>query len=136
MDRRSVVAVVLGVVSVACAAGALEPATRRSGPSTVLVEPLGDEGERARISGVVRHTKTERVLGGALVILQCSCLQRAYEAVTDASGVYSFGNLPPGRYTVQVLHGEANLQKTIELPVGARMRMNFSADPDHRFIIT
>lgn len=133
MERRSVVAVVLGVVSVACATGVLEPV---SGDSTVLVEPLGEEGERARIAGVVRHSNTRHALGGALVIIQCTCLEGAREAVTDAGGVYAFRNVPPGRYTVQVLHRDANVNKTIELPAGARLRVNFSVDPDRRFIIT
>jgi hypothetical protein len=136
MDRRFVVAVVLGGVSVACATGVLEPGNRRVGPATVLVEPLGEEGERAGISGVLRHSRTERVLDGALIVLQCTCLAREHEAVTDAAGMYSFRNLPPGRYTVQVLHGQANVQKVADLPAGLRMRMNFLVDPEHRFIVT
>lgn len=132
MDKRSVVAVVLGVVSVACATGVLEPSTPQPAPYIEKFEP----GSGARVAGIVRDQDSERSIAGALVILQCTCLQGARETTTDAAGLYVFRNLPPGKYTVQVLFNDANVNKTFELPPETAMRVHFRIDPDKRFMIT
>ena len=61
------------------------------------------------ISGVVTDAKSGEKIKDALVILQCSCLQGQREMTTNADGLYSFRNLPQGKYTVQVLVGQANV---------------------------
>ena len=87
------------------------------------------------ISGVVTDTKTGEKISGALVILQCSCLQGQREMQTNADGVYAFRNLPQGKYTVQVLFGQANMNKSMDVPAGAKYRANFAIDPNNKFRI-
>jgi len=87
------------------------------------------------ISGVVTDAKSGEKISGALVILQCSCLQGQREMQTNADGLYSFRNLPQGKYTVQVLFGQANVNKSMDVPAGAKYRANFSVDPNNKFRI-
>jgi len=68
------------------------------------------------ISGTIVNSKTEQPIEGALVILQCACLQGARETQTNARGLYAFRGLPAGVYTVQVLVGQADVAKIVELP--------------------
>lgn len=74
-------------------------------------------------------------IAGALVILQCRCIKGARETLTDARGVYSFADLPSGKYTVQVLYGHANLNKTVELPAGRPVVVQFAVDPEQAFVV-
>ncbi len=103
-------------------------------PAAVLLAPqsaaAADEGA---ISGVVTNTKTKEKLKGALVILQCTCLQGTRETQTNESGLYAFRDLPPGTYTIQVLVGQADVSKVTTLPRGAKFRANFSLDPANEF---
>jgi hypothetical protein len=131
MDRRTIVSLSLGVLSVACAVGAFEPA-----PSRLVVAPLADADGRSEVLGLVRDTKTGETSEGALVILQCSCLQGTREAVADAGGVYRFRNLPPGKYTVQVLFRQANVSRSFDLKPGMRARVDFRLDVNMEVIIT
>ena len=89
----------------------------------------------ATISGVVTDSKTGEKIANALVIVQCSCLQGQREMTTNADGLYTFRNLPQGKYTVQVLVGQANVNKSMDVPAGAKFRANFSVDPDNKFTI-
>jgi len=83
------------------------------------------------ISGVVVDAKSEATIPGALVILQCSCLQGVRETTTNADGVYAFRDLPPGKFTVQVLTGKADVNKSMDLAAGAQFRANFKIDQDN-----
>ncbi|HEY8379329.1 MAG TPA: TonB-dependent receptor [Nannocystis sp.] len=85
------------------------------------------------ISGVVTDQNTGQKIAGALVIIQCTCLQGAREVMTNADGLYTFRNLPQGKYTVQVLYQDANVNKTMDVPPGAKMRANFQIDPKFKF---
>jgi hypothetical protein len=91
----------------------------------------------AASDGVINGTVTDRNSGeaieGALVVLQCTCLQGQIERTTNAAGVYSFRDLPPGNYTIQVLYQKANITKVTTLPRGAKFRANFSVDPKNEF---
>ncbi len=112
-------------------------ATRGPPPELPSAELFGRSTPTAgaAIAGVVTHVKTHEPLA-ALVILACSCLPGQREVQTDARGIYRFIDLPPGKFTVQVLAGQANVNKSTELPATARLRANFSVDPDHRFRCT
>lgn len=132
MEKRSVVAIALGVASVACATGVIEPSPPQPAP---YIEPF-EPGSGARVAGVVSDHRNHRRIAGALVIIQCTCLQGARETTTDASGLFVFRKLPPGKYTVQVLFKDANVSKTFEMPPESAMRANFAIDPDMRFTIT
>jgi hypothetical protein len=68
------------------------------------------------IAGKVVHSKTGEPLQGALVVLQCSCLRAVRETQTNTEGLYRFGGLPAGTYTLQVLSGMADVSKVITLP--------------------
>lgn len=132
MDRRSIVAVVLGVVSVACATGVLQG---RPDHPPVVAEPLGAD-QPSQIVGVVRDQNTGHALPGALVIVQCTCLAGAREVMSSEGGTFGFRDLPPGKYTVQVLFKDANVNRTVELAPATRMRTDFRVDPDLRFTVT
>lgn len=101
----------------------------------LLLAPRGVEAaENASVVGVVKDENTKRALPNALVVLQCNCLQGSREATTSSTGGYAFTNLPPGTYTVQVLKGEANVSKVVQVPRGERFRVNFKVDPADSFV--
>ncbi len=87
------------------------------------------------IGGAVTDKNTGERIGDAIVVLQCACLQGTLETNTNADGIYIFKNLPTGTYTVQVLHGQADVSKTTVLPRGEKFTANFSIDPQNEFII-
>jgi hypothetical protein len=108
----------------------------RNYPAGATLEPLppGDHG--VVLSGVVRHSETNQILPGALVVLQCSCLTGGREMWTDKHGLYRFQELPAGKYTVEVLIHDARVTKTMDVPAGHRFRANFALDPETRFSVT
>ena len=104
-------------------AGTLATGLLLLAPRTVRA---ADEGA---VVGVVSNDETGEKIPSALVILQCTCLQGAREATTNERGQYAFTNLPPGRYTLQVLYGEADASKVFDLQRSQRFRGNFTIDP-------
>ena len=88
------------------------------------------------INGAVTDEKTGDRINEAIVILQCACLQGTRETRTNSEGLYTFKNLPPGAYTVQVLTGQANVSKIVDLPRGAKYRVNVALDPKNSFTRT
>lgn len=96
MDRRTIVSLGLGALSVACAVGVFD---RGLPNAQVTVEPLA-EGEG------------------------------------DAEGVFRFRRLPPGKYTVQVLSGQAQAKQSFELSPGGRVRVGFWLPRHREFIVT
>ena len=82
------------------------------------------------ITGTVSDQKTGEKIEDALVILQCSCLQGVRETTTNADGIYAFRNLPPGKFTVQVLVGDTDVNKSMDVPAGAQSRANFQIGAD------
>jgi hypothetical protein len=113
-------ALALGVFVAAPLVGLLAPST-------------AEAASNGTISGVVTNAKTKKPQAEALVIVQCVCLQKPRETQTNEEGLYSFRDLPPGTYTVQVLAGQNNVSKKTELPRGGRLRANFLVDPDNEF---
>ncbi|MEZ4451148.1 MAG: TonB-dependent receptor [Nannocystaceae bacterium] len=81
------------------------------------------------ISGVVTDETSKDAIEGGLVVIQCACLQGTRETQTNSDGIYSFRNLPPGAYTVQVFYGKGQVSKTFNLPRGAKFRTNFTINP-------
>jgi len=93
MDRRTIVSLGPGALSVACAVGAFKPGT--TSPPMVL-ERLARGGERSQARGVIMDPKTGEPVVGALVIVQCSCLREGQrELVTKFDGRYDPRDLPP-----------------------------------------
>jgi hypothetical protein len=98
--------------------------------AATLAPAIARAADEGAISGVVTDTTTKAPLRGALVIIECRCLQDRIETSTDGSGLYAARNLPPGPYVVTVLKGKAQLSKSFELPHAAKLRANFSLSPD------
>ncbi|WP_165703761.1 YfbK domain-containing protein [Enhygromyxa salina] len=106
-------------------------------PSAARAGPGSDPGEetRGQINGVIKHAETGAPIEFALVVLTCDCFTGSREAMTNARGIYSFGALPAGRYTVRAFAGTGGITKIIELPVGAKFRANFSLDPEPERVV-
>ncbi len=92
------------------------------------------EGE-AVVSGVVRDHFSREPLANALVILSCECLEAPREAITNSRGIYSFGDLPPGEYSISVLAGVSEVRKFVTLPAGAKFRANFVVNPEREQLV-
>ena len=99
----------------------------------LLVPQDAQAAPTGTIQGVVKDKSTGEPIQGALVLLQCNCLQGEMETTTNSRGIYTFNNLPGGQFTVQVLKGQANVSKVTELPSGAKFRANFTVDPEDKF---
>ena len=75
----------------------------------------------ASISGTVTITDSSVLHGATVHILQ---LNRSVQ--TDDSGVYRFGDVPPGRYTVLVhLEGFGDASKTVDVAAGVAVNADF-----------
>ncbi|MEE9385590.1 MAG: TonB-dependent receptor [Nannocystaceae bacterium] len=106
---------------------AFVPGALLTAPATALAADGG------AIQGVVKDASTGEAIEGALVVLQCTCLQGELTAMTSRRGTYAFRDLPAGQYQVEVLYGQSTTRKTTTLPRGAKFRANFSVNPDDRF---
>ncbi len=95
----------------------------------MLAPAVAEAADNASIRGVVTHAKTKEPLEGAIVVIECTCLQGSIEKTTNATGGYSADGLPSGPYRVSVLRGGARVEKEFDLPRGANQRANFSIDP-------
>ncbi len=133
MDRRTMTSLGLGVMLAACATGALH---RSSVDSPAVVEALGPGVTGSVVRGIVRDSQSGEALEGALVILQCDCLAGQREVQTDANGVYNFRRLPAGEYTVQVLYGQAIVNRSHALAPATGVRLDFRLRADQKFIVT
>ncbi len=101
---------------------------------TIMFAPGEAQAADGQIKGVVLDKNTKEPIEGAIVVLQCACLSGQVEVNTNARGIYSFRDLPQGRYTIQVLYGKANVSKVTDLPRGASFKANFSIDPNNEFV--
>ena len=95
----------------------------------LAVPSVAQAASDGSISGVVTDMNNREKIEGAVVILQCSCLQGNRETMTNADGIYAFRNLPTGAYTIQVLYAQADMAKVTTLPRGKKINANFSIDP-------
>ena len=89
----------------------------------------------ATLQGVVREQSSGEPIVGALVIVQCTCLQGPVETTTDAAGLYNLRKLPPGNYTVQVLANQAAFTEALALAAGVS-RLDFRIDAASGRIVT
>ena len=104
-------------------------------PVVLALDPaIAAASDNATIGGVVRDKKTGAVVADAIVIVQCTCLQGQRDLRTNADGLYAASDLPTGLYTVQVLYQDANVSKIVDLPPGAKLRIDVELDPQARFI--
>jgi hypothetical protein len=88
-------------------------------------EPTSESPQGGVINGIVRDSTTQTGIADALVVLECECLTTYQERQTSARGAYSFGDLPPGDYTIQVLAGRSGASQTTKLAEGGEYRVDF-----------
>jgi hypothetical protein len=122
------------VASAEVGVGAVEPSAAAplvSDGGSAQAAPAGS----SRIAGVVRATETGERIAGAIVVLQSTALEGIRETQTNGDGLYAFGDLAPGTYTVQVLYRQVDVAKTTTLPAGAKFRADFTIDPDSDGIV-
>lgn len=125
MDRRTIVSGTLGLALVACAAGAIESGSEAP---IVVHEPVPEGATGSQIVGLVVDKESGDALEGALVVIQCSCLQGTRETQSTADGLYAFRDLPPGDYTVQAYHGKGDVSQNLTLGEKQRVRLRFRID--------
>ncbi|MBL9105539.1 MAG: TonB-dependent receptor [Myxococcales bacterium] len=85
------------------------------------------------LGGFVTDSVKKEPVAGAIVIVQCTCLQGERQVLTNSDGAYAFRDLPPGTYTVQAAAGEALFNKIVELGPGKR-RLDFDMNPGQGFV--
>ncbi len=102
------------------------------GPRESLASPQ-EEKQAGSIVGVVTDEKTKERVVNALVILQCTSFEGTRERSTNANGLYAFREVPAGTCTIQVLSGQADVSKIVDLPAGGKYRANFRIDPANEF---
>jgi hypothetical protein len=121
-----------GIVVMALA-GCATPSASQATLEPEFIE-VGAVGSGGVISGIVRDREGAPV-ENAFVILQSVALTQQIERLTNERGIYSFSDLPPGNYTIQVLVGKANVSKIVDLPEDARYRAHFSVDPEQDMML-
>ncbi|EDM75745.1 hypothetical protein PPSIR1_27723 [Plesiocystis pacifica SIR-1] len=140
VNRGAALALTLGVAGVVAGS-----ATGCASPSPGVRDPGGDaaielsqtldpDAEGGMIGGFVRDPDGE-VVENAIIVLQQAGDFEARERMTNARGIYRFDGLPPGTYTVQALHGRANVSKVVTLPEDVDARVNFVLDGDRDVIV-
>lgn len=120
MMVRSACWIALGALSIACAAGALGGGS----PRATIEGTEATEGATTIAGGVFDSVSTEPIRS-ALLVLQCDCLKEPRETETNADGLFAFRELPPGTYTVQVLHRNADAFKSVPLGAEETVRLRF-----------
>ncbi len=90
-----------------------------------FARPSAAQGvQTGQLVGTVKSADGQ-ALPGATVTVRSSSLQGFREQITDASGDYSFKNLPSGTYTVSVsLSGMSTVEKKQVVPLGGLARVD------------
>lgn len=125
----------VGALAVACAVGAFDRPSQAPAPLP-QTEALPEGTDYAVVQGVVLDRESGAVYPDAVVVLSCSCLQGAREVTTDVNGVYRFGELPAGQYTVNALYGKADVSQVVGLKEGLRTRVDFRIEPKNALVRT
>lgn len=137
MDRRTLAALGLGALAIACATGAVgggPSAPPRAEP--LEIEALPPTSDGSVIQGVVLNEETGDAAVDAIVVVTCDCLDGGMREVrTNGAGLYSLRALPSGTYDVQVLYGSSNVIRTIDLAERVKARLNFRVH-DRPIIVT
>jgi hypothetical protein len=129
VEKRTLVALALGLAAVACATGALEPGPR----STVRVEPRADGGSTVVLTGVVLDASrgaNGAPAADALVEIDCTCIQGARAVKTDAEGRFRFDELPPGAYSARFVFGDDDRGYVAKVGPGERALFLINLDPN------
>jgi protocatechuate 3,4-dioxygenase beta subunit len=108
------------------AAGSGFAANSNASPYTIRLRPSG------AIAGTVRDSKSRAAVGGMRVALNPTYdLTSTDWALTDAKGVFSFEELPPGQYAITAIHPGYTLDQrpTVPLAPGERVTRMLAATP-------
>jgi hypothetical protein len=81
------------------------------------------------IQGIVTNTYGGEPVVNALVVLQCRCLTRVRQRLTDEYGMYRFAELPQGDYSIRVVAGKGEREERVSLDTDARERIDVAIDP-------
>ncbi len=100
------------------------------------MEALPEGSEYGILQGVIIDRNDAGRIEGAVIVLQCSCLEGTRETLSNADGLYRFSDLPNGEYTVQALYGRADVSRVTTLRRGFKVRLDFPLDPQNEFIRT
>ncbi len=128
MNRRTIAPLVVGALAVACAAGAF--ANKPAPASVVESEVIPEGSEWPVLAGVVQDKASGDRLKGALVVIQCDCMQDSRETATDAEGIYKFHDLPSGEYRILLVYKTDGARRDIVIRPGVLTRVNFRIDLD------
>lgn len=120
MMVRSFCWISLGALSAACAGGAFVGGTPRS-----AIEGVEATEGSTTIAGGVFDSQSTEPIESALLVLQCDCLDGVRETQTNANGLFVFRELPPGTYTVQLLHHQQDLAESVPIQADQTARLRF-----------
>jgi hypothetical protein len=100
---------------------------------TVVLLPSVAHADGGSIKGVVTETGSGNPIKGAVVVLQSTSLSEEKTTNTTDRGTYVFRDLPPGKYTVQVLYQKADESKVVDLPRDVALTVKFAINPKDAF---
>jgi len=83
------------------------------------------------LTGVIRDPGSGQTVEGAVVIVTGDKLQGERTMVTDSNGLYRIPNLPPGSYTIQVVHqdsGAGKKREGLKMRAGNTTRVDFTLE--------
>ena len=103
--------------------------------TAIMMPSTAEAAEGGSIRGIVSDAETGEPVSDAIIIVQCNCLESPRETRPNAAGVYALYDLPPGRYTVQVLAGKQSTSKVVTLEREQSTNMNFSVTPSKPEVI-
>lgn len=118
MSTRTVSAVVLGIVAVACAINA----EHLGHGSPVSIETEASENGSLVVGRVVDRETGEPV-GSALVVVDCPCLQGSREVMTNDDGYFALRSLPPGPYSIFTFAASSRVTSKFQLERDHRVRV-------------
>ena len=74
------------------------------------------------LSGTVRNKETGEPIENALILVNCTCLQKEVQAYSNANGLYVVRDLPAGYYSVGIYAGQGGEKFEVQLARGQKTR--------------
>src|SRR5688500_10853124 len=95
----------------------------------VATEANAQSTTSGAVSGVVTDKATGQPMLLVTVVATSTALQGQVSEFTDASGQYFISNLPPGRYSLLFVYGEAKTRReNVDIFIGKTIQVNASID--------
>ena len=131
MSRRFLVPLVLAFVSCAHAPPPVRPAGTSLGP----VEADPDSSAGAIVGQVTNRATGQPIL--LVTIVASGPGPGTTSEFSDAKGLYHLGSLPPGRYTLVFIYGDAKItRRDVEVASGKRITVDCRLDVGAREVIS